>query len=596
MAIRSAYTVGVLAVLAGAAAGDELPLQYNWNAMAHPSEFFMPIHDRPMGFRVIGDRALIFGETDSLGGASGRVTTAMGTYQLVTSPDTTDCLFFGSRTPADASGWDDEEDTDNLGVAPAWDPTSGSGVLEVAETVFASPVTLTDGSAFSFLYHATQGGGEFDLTLGFTDGTSVTVTVHAPDWFADGNPSPNAPLAGVESQAIIPGPLSSGDGFVGSYGNDVPFLASPLNACEAVISADAILSGTGFDVRGRSLESVVFDGTTLVAEHDRVAVAVYAMLLDGVPVEMDTNWNGAVHQDELNLPVANEPDGFRSISDRGLTVGHADSAGGTAYTLIASGMDYHLSDAASVPDTVMIGQRGPGYDDQVNNNQIGTVPAWDVTGGTREILLWDSFLPDPVELAADTKIGFLYHATNGGGDFFVTLNFTDGDSLELLLNSGDWFADFDPEVVPPDLGVELQRKLEGPLSDGDGFEAVGGYDTVTIGSPLSLFEAVVSVDSLLSDWGFDAEGRRLDSITFDGLGIGSRAVAVYAVSIGNGTASGPCSAADLAVPYGTLDIDDVLAFLSKFASSDPAADLVTNGTLDIDDVLFFLTAFANGCG
>ena len=58
----------------------------------------------------------------------------------------------------------------------------------------------------------------------------------------------------------------------------------------------------------------------------------------------------------------------------------------------------------------------------------------------------------------------------------------------------------------------------------------------------------------------------------------------------------PCNAADLAPPRGTLDIDDVLSFLTAFATTDPAADLAPPiGTLDIDDVLAFLGAFAAGC-
>lgn len=57
----------------------------------------------------------------------------------------------------------------------------------------------------------------------------------------------------------------------------------------------------------------------------------------------------------------------------------------------------------------------------------------------------------------------------------------------------------------------------------------------------------------------------------------------------------PCPA-DLAPPFGVLDIDDVLAFLQAFAAGMPLADLAPPvGALDIDDVLTFLDAFAAGC-
>lgn len=54
--------------------------------------------------------------------------------------------------------------------------------------------------------------------------------------------------------------------------------------------------------------------------------------------------------------------------------------------------------------------------------------------------------------------------------------------------------------------------------------------------------------------------------------------------------------ADIARPYGTLDIDDVLTFLNGFAAQDPIADVAPPaGVWDIDDVLFFLNSFAAGC-
>lgn len=54
--------------------------------------------------------------------------------------------------------------------------------------------------------------------------------------------------------------------------------------------------------------------------------------------------------------------------------------------------------------------------------------------------------------------------------------------------------------------------------------------------------------------------------------------------------------ADIAPPTGVLDIDDVLAFLDGFASSNPISDLADpSGVFDIDDVLAFLDSFASGC-
>jgi YVTN family beta-propeller protein len=57
-----------------------------------------------------------------------------------------------------------------------------------------------------------------------------------------------------------------------------------------------------------------------------------------------------------------------------------------------------------------------------------------------------------------------------------------------------------------------------------------------------------------------------------------------------------CNPADLSEPFGTLDFDDALAFLSAFGAEDPLADLAQpHGAFDFDDVLAFLNAFLNGC-
>jgi len=58
----------------------------------------------------------------------------------------------------------------------------------------------------------------------------------------------------------------------------------------------------------------------------------------------------------------------------------------------------------------------------------------------------------------------------------------------------------------------------------------------------------------------------------------------------------PCSGADFADPLGALDFNDVVAFLSAFSASDPAADLAAPmGTFDFNDVVAYLSLFSAGC-
>ncbi|MFI4917150.1 MAG: M43 family zinc metalloprotease [Phycisphaerales bacterium JB060] len=60
-------------------------------------------------------------------------------------------------------------------------------------------------------------------------------------------------------------------------------------------------------------------------------------------------------------------------------------------------------------------------------------------------------------------------------------------------------------------------------------------------------------------------------------------------------ASAGCSPADLAEPFGELNVFDFLAFQNLFATGDLAADLDGDGSLTIFDFLEFQTLFASGC-
>ncbi|GAB4385559.1 MAG: hypothetical protein Kow0022_11910 [Phycisphaerales bacterium] len=57
----------------------------------------------------------------------------------------------------------------------------------------------------------------------------------------------------------------------------------------------------------------------------------------------------------------------------------------------------------------------------------------------------------------------------------------------------------------------------------------------------------------------------------------------------------PCSPADFAAPFGTLDFFDVQVFLQAFSAQASEADLNGDGAYDFFDVQAFLQAFAAGC-
>jgi hypothetical protein len=57
-----------------------------------------------------------------------------------------------------------------------------------------------------------------------------------------------------------------------------------------------------------------------------------------------------------------------------------------------------------------------------------------------------------------------------------------------------------------------------------------------------------------------------------------------------------CRAADLAEPFGVLDLADIVAFITAFGAQDPTADLAEPfGVFDLSDLVAFVVAFEAGC-
>ncbi|USN98053.1 MAG: PQQ-dependent sugar dehydrogenase [Phycisphaeraceae bacterium] len=67
------------------------------------------------------------------------------------------------------------------------------------------------------------------------------------------------------------------------------------------------------------------------------------------------------------------------------------------------------------------------------------------------------------------------------------------------------------------------------------------------------------------------------------------------VAAGNPPACG-CNAADIAEPYGVLDLQDVQSFIAGFLAQDPVADIAPPfGVFDLADLQAFVSAFLGGC-
>lgn len=164
------------------------------------------------------------------------------------------------------------------------------------------------------------------------------------------------------------------------------------------------------------------------------------------------------------------------------------------------------------------------------------------------------------------------HAATGISQFrFLVGDLTfDGvvDADDLALFDSQLFnADFDAtaDYIDP----ESEMPIEDPSNPGTNFQSYVFQDQLA--------------NAYLAAMGLD---------TGDGVSAPSaddRAVLVALIGIPG------CNAADLAEPFGDLDIFDVFAYLGLFNASDLGADLTDDGLLDIFDVFAYLDEFNAGC-
>ena len=56
-----------------------------------------------------------------------------------------------------------------------------------------------------------------------------------------------------------------------------------------------------------------------------------------------------------------------------------------------------------------------------------------------------------------------------------------------------------------------------------------------------------------------------------------------------------CNVADVAVPYGILDLSDINIFAGSFLANTPLGDIDGNGIFDLTDINLFIGAFTSGC-
>jgi hypothetical protein len=234
--------------------------------MVHDTEAGDP--DNPNGYRSISDRGLIV--SDTMNGSIGRGTLLGLTripYTVVRTDHTLDIVQLGDRNTVDNGNWmfDAVPDGDNIGIQPDWLPVSDQTGPQTSDVSGVNAVMGAQ-TRIGVLYQISNGGGFFNMTLGFDDMSQVVVQLEGPDWFFD--QAPNDPGNGVEAQAEL-------GVFLGSELNDFARTGASLNVVEAIVSTQSLLNGGFGDITGRRLTSITFsDRTSLTADYAIIAASV----------------------------------------------------------------------------------------------------------------------------------------------------------------------------------------------------------------------------------------------------------------------------------------------------------------------------------
>ncbi|MAY74030.1 MAG: hypothetical protein CMJ31_04750 [Phycisphaerae bacterium] len=145
-------------------------------------------------------------------------------------------------------------------------------------------------------------------------------------------------------------------------------------------------------------------------------------------------------------------------------------------------------------------------------------------------------------------------------------------------------------------GIEICIDLDELGWDGEqdillaGWIVSGGFDFVSnqiLGDAPSLAENDGDMNGIVDNLGEVRDIDFGDEVRFPGMQYVNLTAPVGPMG---------CNVADLAMPFGTLDIADVVTFLQRFGAMDPSADLsAPMGTFDIADVVTFLQVFGGGC-
>jgi hypothetical protein len=613
---RSAVCVVLLAV--GAAHADlQIPLNCNFNGMVNYTSGsptndwggWGGVADVLDGYRSISDRGLVvdgashwgwnynsytgwewgywpsFG-TDPLIGATGL------TYSIVQAGHAVDIVMLGNRNTVDVGGsggaaFDPEVDDDNIGVQPTWLPDPDQSGPQA--TTITPTIPISASSTVGVLYNISNGGGTFEVVFGFSDSSSMTVSLDGPDWFGSQDEwydyyEPNDPTVTYVGRFGL---------FAGVGDVDNPYTSDVLNVAESVIS----LSGQA----GKQLASITIQNRT----NELADYAVYAATLDSTQILLNYNFNGMVNYASGSptndwggwAGVADVSDGYRSISDRALVIDGASHWGwnynsytgwewgywpsfGTDPLIGATGLTYSIVQAGHAVDIVMLGNRNTVnggaffFDSAPDDDNVGIQPAW--LPDPNQAPPTTTLAPPLPTIGDNSTLGALYNISDGGGGFEVLLGFGDGSSMTVTLDGPDWFGSQDEwydYCEPNDPAVTYVGRF-------GLFAGVGNVDNPYADVALNVAESVVSLGT--------QAGKTLASITLQNRSNENADYAVYAVTV---VPAGPVGDVD---GDGDVDLADLATLLGAYGACEgepdynAAADFDDSGCVDLADLATLL--------
>ena len=220
---------------------------------------------------------------------------------------------------------------------------------------------------------------------------------------------------------------------------------------------------------------------------------------------------------------------------------------------------------------------------------LATTTGGSISKGSNEFVHTEGF-DSPV--GSPRNIGeTLFYDSNVSPPGFVFPTFINGQSrgVEVLADGGVLISVSDTYNYPneTDTGVDiLLDRWDIGLIDRDDF-------SIDLIYPGELFFQTIGT----------ATSEILDFDVFDSQAELGAFVAMIGPDSDSGLAlqpfllaGGPCNPADIAEPFGVLDLADVQAFVTAFTAGDPAADLAEpTGVLDLADLTLFVVSFIDGC-